>query len=119
MIEELIKKSFPSGLPYNSAVQLCQRLFCSTEGIPSEHHKECSKENLPEIFAKLSVDGFINTVEHEAVLYGANFHDINDKGHWVEVIASIFKFREIVDEGLGEQLVSHLTNYAADSGNFG
>ena len=109
MLESLIEKTFPSGLTYNSAAQLCLRLYCSTEDLPCEYHEECSKDGLAEVFAKLAAKEFIKTTEYEAALYGANYHSIKDKGHWVEVIASIFKSGGVIDKDLGEKLASQLT----------
>lgn len=110
MIEKLIENSFPSGLSYDSAAQLCLRLYSTLDGVPDEFHEECSKDALSAAFAKLASNGFIQEGEHDAAYYGANFHGINDKGHWAEVIASIFRRGDTVDENLGSQLVSCLTN---------
>jgi len=113
MIEKLIENSFPLGLSYDSAAQLCLRLYSTLDGVPDEFHEECNKEGLSKAFSKLATNGFIQQGERDTAYYGANFHSINDKGHWVEVIASIFKCGDTVDESLGSQLVSCLTNYGS------
>ena len=110
MIEKLIEKSFPLGLPYNSAAQLCLRLYCTVDGIPAEYHEACSKEGLAQTFTILSANGFVKEGESESALYGANFNSINDKGHWIEVMASILKQGNTRDNELGEELASCLTS---------
>ena len=43
-----------------------------------------------------------------AAIYGANFHDTKDKGHWIEVMASIFKMQGTADAERGKTLVKIL-----------
>src|SRR3954454_9289974 len=90
-LERYILDGFTGGLSYYEAVQLCLRLYCTVDDIPSEVHAQCTKDGLAEVFAKLAQRGFLTTPPLLAALYGANFHDVTEKGHWVEVIASIFK----------------------------
>ncbi len=52
----------------------------------------------------------INSEPAEAVLYGANIHDIKSSGHWNEVIASTFKMSGAMDLTLGHQLAKRITN---------
>ena len=107
--ESLIKKAFPKGLSYNETAQLCLRLYCDAGSVPEPLKAQCNKNDLALMFASLADSDFINTEHIEAVLYGANFHDVVDKGHWIEVIASIFKKGDTVDQELGEVLASRLT----------
>ena len=108
-LEQLIRSSFPEGLSYDEAAQLCLRLYCTVDGIPELLHPECTKNDLAKIFAGLSKSGFLNTEPDTAPIYGANFHDVIDKGHWIEIIASIFKGKDAVDIQQGEMLASRLT----------
>ncbi len=108
-LEFLIKRSFPEGLSYNEAAQLCLRLYSVADCVPEALQSECNKNDLAVLFSGLSESGFLNSDNLEAVLYGANFHDVNDKGHWIEVIASIFKKGDTVDHQMGDVLASRLT----------
>lgn len=108
-LEPYIREAFPDGLRYNEAAQLCLRLYCSVEGIPEELHGECSKDGLAEVFARLAATGLLTDEPLFAALYGANFHKVKEKGHWVEVIASLFKKGNTRDMELGEAVVNRLT----------
>jgi hypothetical protein len=110
-LQEYIASAFPEGLRYNEAAQLCLRLYCRVDGIPEHFHSQCNKDNLAEVFARLSGLGFITDDPRLlASLYGASFHSVNEKGHWVEVIASIFKKGDTVDALVGESLAQTLNN---------
>jgi hypothetical protein len=109
-IEEYIESGFPDGLEYNMAVQLCLRLFCTVEGIPASLHEECTKQNLAQVFTNLASKGFVKGSTLESAIYGANHHGINEKGHWVEIIASIFKTGDTVNNKIGAEVASRLTS---------
>ena len=108
-LEKYICEGFPDGLSYNETAQLCLRLYCTVDGIPPHLHLQCTKDNLAVVFARLAQRGFMTTPALLAVLYGANFHAVTEKGHWVEVIASIFKKGDTRDAAIGEPLVERLT----------
>jgi hypothetical protein len=108
-IETYIREGFPEGLRYNEAAQLCLRLYCALDGVPEELHSQCSKDGLAEAFARLAASGFLTDEPIFAALYGANFHRVEEKGHWIEIIASLFKKGNTRDMELGEALVSRLT----------
>ncbi len=107
-LEDYLKESFPQGLTYNEAAQLCLHLYCSTEDIPEMLHEKCNKDYLPEAFSKLTKSGFIKGDHLLAARYGANFHNISDKDHWIEVIASIFKVGDVVDNEIRKSLSKEL-----------
>lgn len=109
-LEAYIEGAFPQGLPYNDAAQLCLRLYCSVDGLPSQLHAHCSKDGLAEVFASLARRGFLSTDSSNAILYGANFHDVRDKGHWIEIIASIFKKGDTSDTAIGKALAERLVH---------
>jgi hypothetical protein len=104
-----IKEAFVDGLTYDEAAQLCLRLYCNVEGLPETLKEQCNKNNLAEVFAALSASGFIKGSTVGAVLYGANFHEVFEKGHWVEVIASIFKKGNTANMELREEVFQRLT----------
>ena len=110
-VEELIRNAFPEGLNYDDSAQLCLALF-SFKALPNEMMEQCTKDNLAIVFAKLSSSGFIRTIQtNTATLYGANFHNPKEKGHWIEVIASIFKVGNTVDVVRSKQLLERLSHY--------
>jgi hypothetical protein len=116
-LQQYISDAFPDGLRYNEAAQLCLRLFCSLDGVPEQLHPQCNKDNLAEVFARLSGSGFItDDAKLFASKYGANFHAVNEKGHWVEVISSIFKMGGTVDASVANALAQTLGNsFESDS----
>ena len=107
-LHEYISQAFPNGLPYNDAAQLCLRLYCTVDDIPQQFQEQCTKDNLAEVFAHLVGVGIITGQPLTAAIYGANFHDPEDKGHWIEVIASVFKKQGTVDSERGMALVKTL-----------
>lgn len=107
---KLIQQAFPEGLFYNDMAQLCLELFCVDCGLPIDLAKQCTKNNLAETFAKLAGTGFLRGGVELAPLYGASFHEVTDKGHWIEVVASIFKQSNSRDPELGRKLASRLTD---------
>lgn len=108
-LDNYIRDAFPEGLSYNEVAQLCLRFYSTVDGLPESLKAQCNKDNLANVFASLAAAGFIKGSTASAALYGANFHNVFEKGHWVEVIASIFKKTGTVDMELREQLFNRLT----------
>lgn len=108
-LQEYISQAFPQGLPYNDAAQLCLQLYRTVDDIPRQFHEQCTKDNLAEVFARLVDTGTITGQPLTAAIYGANFHSPKDKGHWIEVIASIFSKGDTVDMERGKTLAKRLT----------
>ncbi|WP_020407618.1 hypothetical protein [Hahella ganghwensis] len=108
-LKSYIKKAFPEGMTYNDAAQLCLQLYCSLDGVPEPLHPQCTRDTLSETFAQLAQEGNIKGPALESAYYGANFHQVEDKGHWLEVIASIFKVGETRDMDAGAKLIQRLT----------
>jgi hypothetical protein len=100
-----LKVRVPEGMSYPDAAQLCLRLYGTVDGVP-EQLLPLTKEALGDAFAELASAGWVKQDKlWYASLFGANFHQVTDRGHWVEVIASIFKKGpEVVDHDLGEVL---------------
>ena len=108
-LEHCIAEAFPSGIMYDDAAQLCLRLFCTADGIPSLLHQQCTKDNLAAVFAHLAAAGAVVGDTVTAALYGASFHSVTEKGHWVEIIASIFKKEHTRNSSRGEELAKALS----------
>lgn len=75
------------------------------------HHEECTQQNLAQVFTQLTLMGFVKGSTLESAIYGANHHEVTEKGHWIEVIASIFKIGDTVDKKIGAELASRLTKH--------
>jgi hypothetical protein len=90
---------------YADAAQLCLRLYCVVDGVP-KNLLPLSKEILGDAFAELASAGWVRDVKsYSAVRFGANNHQITDRGHWIEVMAAIFKTGpDVVDMVRGEEL---------------
>jgi hypothetical protein len=112
-LQRYIEEAFPAGLSYNDAAQLCLRLYSTVDNLPKALHSQCTKDTLAEVFARLAAAGYIAGGVELAALYGANFHATSEKGHWIEVIASLFKKSGIVDSELGEQVARRLTKQSS------
>lgn len=108
-IESFIRKTFPEGLEYDDAAQLCLLLYCSNV-LPEALMSQCTKEHLPTVFSQLVKTKFVN-LNHisDSARYGANLHDPNDRGHWVEVILSIFKIGNMIDPEKRKRLTKEFT----------
>ena len=110
-IEEAIAKAYPNGLSYDDAAQLCLQIYTTLDGVPKELIEEpMTKERIAELFSSLNRRGVILKEAYDtSAMYGANFHDRNDKGHWIEVIASIFKKGDTFRTKRGVELIDPLT----------
>jgi len=90
---------------YRDAAQLCIRFYITVDGVP-EPLLPLTKPKLGDAFAELAAAGWV--VEERvtyASLYGAQHHEITDRGHWVEVIASVLKKGpEVFDPERAEEL---------------
>jgi hypothetical protein len=78
-------------MPYRDAAQLCIRLWVTVEGVP-EALLALTKPKLGDAFAELAAAGWVGEGRMlYAALHGAQYHEITDRGHWVEVMASVLK----------------------------
>jgi hypothetical protein len=81
----------PDGMDYDQAAQLCLRLYCTVDGVP-EQLLPLTKEKLGDSFAELTKAGWVREENsHWSSIYGATLHQMTDRGHWIEVIASLYK----------------------------
>jgi hypothetical protein len=113
-----LRAQVPNGMSYQDAAQLCLHLYCITEGVPKQL-LPLSKEVLGDAFAELARSGWVRDEDREySVLYGANHHQVTDRGPWVEVIASIFKKgADVVDIARGEALAREVGFVKKDRGS--
>ena len=90
---------------YPDAAQLCIRLYCTVDGVP-QSLCPLTKEVIADAFAQLARIGWVlDQNSWMQSYYGAQFHAVTVKGHWVEVIAAIFKKGpDVVDMTRGEEL---------------
>lgn len=100
-----LREQLPSGLIYDDAAQLCLRLHCVNDGVPLALLAHTALPALADVFAELARAGWIREQDSPMrTLYGARLHEVTDRGHWVEVIASIYKKGGVVDATRGEAL---------------
>lgn len=92
---DFLSEQFPDGIPYEDAVDICLGIYSSNNILPSEVQKDdLTMVGIADVFARLAQAGLIkNYSSYKAVLYGANYHSIEDKGHWIEIQASILKLK--------------------------
>jgi hypothetical protein len=98
----------PDGMSYADATQFCLRLYCTVAGVP-EQLLPLSREVLGDAFAKLASVGWVRDDKLYHSFYGANLRKVTDRGHWVEVMAAIFKKGpDVVDMARWEALGRHV-----------
>lgn len=107
---DAITEAFPEGIIYEDAVTLCLRLYCTLDGVQETYHNECNKEDLASVFSHLYSKGRIVGSTAGSVMYGANYHSCADKGHWIEVIASIFKKQMSYDQERAQELLKRINS---------
>ncbi|WP_160114065.1 hypothetical protein [Aquimarina sp. AU119] len=101
-----LNQSLPSDIDYRELSNLCLTLFCTTGILPEKFQSlELNKENLAIIFSKIAKEKKLPTYPSLASLYGASFHKSHDKGHWLEVMASILKLKNEPDIKEAEKLL--------------
>jgi len=98
-LADFLKMRLPIDLPYDDLAQICLGIYCYLGGLPKEIAAlKLDKDAIAEAFAELAAKRGLN--RHNSLTsarYGANFHQVTEKGHWIEVIASIFKKGDAVD----------------------
>jgi hypothetical protein len=104
-------RRIPTGLEYFDAAQLCLRLYCVTGCLPEDLQAQASRQGLADAFAELARSGWVKDQESPMRAYfGAHFHAVTDRGHWIEVLASILKKGDVVDIERGEKLARLLAD---------
>ncbi len=71
----------PEGMAYCDAVQLCLRLYCTVDGVPSQL-LPLSKERLGEAFSVLGRAGWVRGSSQPEV--------VGEPSHWVDVMLALF-----------------------------
>src|SRR5580698_7937036 len=92
-LHEYIINKYPSGMTYFEAGYLCMWFHCRIEFCPAEFKEiALSKDALASEFAELyKANKILDYSDLFSVFFGASFHSPSDKGHWLEVIGSIYK----------------------------
>jgi len=98
-LADFLASRFSQGLLYSDAVQLCLAIYCSAGILPAELiDEELSMDRIAEAFSEISTRGLIREYRSNvAATYGANYHSVEAKGHWIEVQASILKMKLTYD----------------------
>ena len=98
-LAKYLESRIPCGLDYSDAAQLSIRLYTTVAGVPNEL-LPLIKERLGDDFAQLAQSGWIASDDLGlSSAYGASFHHVTDRGHWIEVNTSIIK--------IGPKIVDH------------
>jgi hypothetical protein len=74
-----LSNHLPEGMAYPDAVQLCLRLYCTADGVPSEL-LPLTKEALADAFSTLARSGWVCVAGSEQVA---------DPVHWLAVIRAL------------------------------
>jgi len=96
---DFLSEYFRDGIQYEDAVQLCLAIYSSSDILPLlVQQDDLSMDKIAEAFANIAKLGLIkNYIPYKATFYGATYHAIEDKGHWIETQASIFKLNTTQD----------------------
>lgn len=95
---DFLEKNIPLDIDYMDLAQLCLGFHCYIDGLPSTLNEGFDKDSQAEAFARLVVSRY--DADYGKVMwayYGANCHSVVEKGHWIEVIASIYKKGDTFD----------------------
>jgi hypothetical protein len=100
-----LTKQMPIGMAYRDAAQLCIRLYITVHGVP-ESLLPLTKPKIGDAFAELAASGWVRDEGTSyASLFGAQPHEITDRGHWVEVMVSpVKKGPDVFDVDRAEEL---------------
>ncbi|AXT52256.1 hypothetical protein D1818_15935 [Aquimarina sp. BL5] len=103
---DYLNQSLSSNIQYRDLSNLCLTLFCNVSVLPETFQSlKLDKESLANIFSKIAKEKMIPSYPSTASLYGASFHNTYDKGHWLEVMASILKMGNEPDTKEAEKLL--------------
>ncbi|TPN87381.1 hypothetical protein [Aquimarina algicola] len=101
-----LNQSLPNDIQYRDLSNLCLTLFCNVSILPDKFQSiKLDNENLAIILSKIAKEKAIPSYPSTASIYGASFHNSYDKGHWLEVMASILKLGTQPDTKEAEKLL--------------
>lgn len=90
---DYLQEWLKQGIPYEDATDLCKAIYCRSDILPAVvEQSDLSMEPIASAFSALCKRGLISGYSpQKAIVSGANYHEITEKGHWIEVQASILK----------------------------
>jgi hypothetical protein len=96
---DFLRDKFRDGIQYEDAAQLCLSLYCASDILFIRAiDEELSMDRIAKAFSEISKQGLVrNYSPYKSIIYGANYHSVEDKGHWIEVQASILKLKTTYD----------------------
>jgi len=101
-----LNKSLPDNINYMNLSNLCLAIFFTVDVLPKEFQSlEFNKEALSIVFSEICKKRNIVTYPNNASFYGASFHSSHDKGHWLEVMASVLKLANSPDTKEAKKLL--------------
>ena len=101
-----LNKTLEKDISYRELANLCLTLFCDISALPEKFKSiVLDKETLASIFSKIAKERKISPYPYSASFYGASFHNSYDKGHWLEVMASLLKLNNKPNIKEGEKLL--------------
>lgn len=96
---DFLREQCQSGIQYEDAVELCLAIYSSSDILPDVVQKDdLSMDTIAEAFAASARLGLIKDyASYKAIPYGANYHLLAEKGHWIEIQASLLKSKTSYD----------------------
>ena len=96
---EFLDSRLPRDIDYDDLAQLCLGMHCYIDLIPEELTSELDKQTQAIAFSEFVRKNFDQNYGRTSwVRYGANFQSVLDKGHWLEVITSMYKKGNTLDD---------------------
>ena len=97
-LTQFLMERLPADIPYDDLAQLCLGVHAYATGMPDDLLPLLNKEDQACAFAELVRLRFDDEYgSGRAAFYGASLHPPTEKGHWIEVIASIYKIGNTLD----------------------
>ena len=98
-LADFLREKFRDGIQYEDAAQLCLSIYSAKNILPAGSvDEELSMERVAEAFSDIAKLDLVKSYSsYKSVIYGASYHSIEDKGHWIEVQASVLKLNTAYD----------------------
>lgn len=110
-LQHFLMSALPDGVDYGDAAQMCQRLYCTIDGLPTELGPECTKEGLASAFASMARAGWITGIPNAV---GEQACDLQ---HWLGVIRLVLRREGPVECSRGDQILKRvLADHGANGG---
>lgn len=107
LLQQYLERTLPAGLSYAEATQLCQRLFCTVDGLPAQVTADCTKDGLAATFASLTRTRWVAAVPAAAAT------DARTVRHWLDILGAVLTTDDL-DTAPGARILERVSQVHAD-----